>query len=98
MPVEPRIFEFRKICGRDDLPQCKDNHEGDHDRTDQDMQPVDAGHHIIETEEKNLPFTVLHDNRRIRINPFKDLRSPFKVFIDEEENAAEYRYYLKQGG
>lgn len=97
MPVEACIFKFGKICLRDNFPQRKNNHDGDHDRADQDMQPVDACHYVIETEKKDLALTILQKNRRIRINAIKDLRRPFKIFIDEKDNTEKYRYYLKQG-
>ena len=61
------------------------------------MEPVKAGHDIVEPEKEDLPFGELQEHRRIGVNSHVNLGGPLEILDDEECNPHEDRSELEQG-
>jgi hypothetical protein len=51
------------------------------------MESMEAGHRIVEAIKEDLPSLPFKKTGGVGIDPVMDLRGPFKIFIEKEEES-----------
>lgn len=67
--------------------QDKDKHHGEEAYTNEHMKSMEAGHRIVEAIKEDLPSLPFKKTGGVGIDPVMDLRGPFKIFIEKEEES-----------
>jgi hypothetical protein len=65
--------------------QDKDKHHREEANTNEHMEPMETGHRIVEAVKEDLPSFPFKKTGGVGIDSMMDLRGPFKIFIEEEE-------------
>lgn len=90
MPVKSGIIEHGKFRTGDLAAQYHDETDGQEYHTDNDMDPMQTGDHIVETKENIRPRLAGNQSLRIGVDVMLKLRPPFNIFIYQENNTAGY--------
>jgi hypothetical protein len=87
MPVKSGIFQWHRMDLMDVTSQDEDEHQGEEENTRKHMEPVKAGHRIVEAIEEDLSFFPFEERGGVGIDSMVKLRCPLRVFIEEKEKS-----------
>lgn len=86
MPVETWIIEHGKPARGNFIPEHKNQADWEKNHANDNMETMQAGDDIIKTKKNVHPRFSGNKSLRVRVNVMVELCTPFKVFIDEENN------------
>src|SRR3990172_9369034 len=98
MPEEAGVLQFYVIPPRYVVAKRQDKRESDDAHADQDMEPVNSCHDVVETEIKDLAMAHGHQLGGVRVESVPDMIAPFHIFVDKENHAQNDGDSLEQNG